>query len=99
MKKENWEETTQRFHDLYEKYAPEFGYTTREDTKQLDFNSNNGKLMLKVVSEVITQEIAKTKEDIVEKAEELIRCNSIDNHDVYYNQAIDDIINLIQNNK
>ena len=41
------------------------------------------------------KQIAKAKEDIVEKVEELIRCNSIDNHDVYYNQAIDDIINLI----
>jgi hypothetical protein len=41
-------QTARQFHELYEKYAPEFCYETRPDTKELDFESPNGKLMLKV---------------------------------------------------
>lgn len=36
------------FHDTYEKLAPTFGYETREDTKQFDPTSPNGKLMIAV---------------------------------------------------
>jgi hypothetical protein len=41
------------FHNTYEKLAPTFGYETRQDTKEFDFKSNNGKLMVAVCSEVI----------------------------------------------
>lgn len=37
------------FHNTYESMAPEFGYETREDTKQFDSESPNGKLMTAVV--------------------------------------------------
>lgn len=33
------------FHETYERLAPSFGYATREDTKQFDPSSNNGRLM------------------------------------------------------
>ncbi|MBQ1496634.1 MAG: hypothetical protein IIZ40_04750 [Bacilli bacterium] len=53
MNKLDLEETTRRFHDIYEQVAKEYGYKTRKDPKELDFNSPNGMTMLKTV-EVIT---------------------------------------------
>jgi hypothetical protein len=41
-------EYAQLWHDKYEELAPSFGYQTRPDTKQLDFDSPNGKLMYEV---------------------------------------------------
>lgn len=34
------------FHNVYEKLAPIYGYKTREDTKEFDENTPNGKLMI-----------------------------------------------------
>lgn len=42
------------FHDTYERLAPSFGYETREDTKQFDAATPNGRLMIAVCSEIIT---------------------------------------------
>ena len=44
---------TNELYNVYEQVAKEYGYKTREDTKELDFNSPNGMTMLKTV-EVIT---------------------------------------------
>lgn len=41
------------FHETYETLAPSFGYTTRPDTRALDFNSPNGQLMAAVCGEVL----------------------------------------------
>lgn len=41
-------ELARLFHDTYERLAPDFGYETREDTKQFDPFSNNGRLMIEV---------------------------------------------------
>lgn len=41
-----------RFHELYERLAPDHGYETRDDTKELDFDSPNGRLMLAVCAEI-----------------------------------------------
>jgi hypothetical protein len=41
------------FHNTYEKLAPIFGYETRQDTKEFDFKSNNGKLMIAVCNEIL----------------------------------------------
>lgn len=38
------EELARLFHDTYERLAPQFGYDTREDTKEFDPTSPNGKL-------------------------------------------------------
>lgn len=51
----NKEQLAKQFHDLYEKYAPEYGYNTREDTKEFNPESPNGKLMIQVCSEIITE--------------------------------------------
>lgn len=47
-------ETTIKFHDTYERLSKEFNYTTREDTREFDINSNNGKLMYATVNEVVS---------------------------------------------
>ena len=54
MNKLDLEETTRKFHNIYEQVAKEYGYKTREDTKELDFNSPNGMTMLKTVEMITT---------------------------------------------
>ncbi len=53
----------EKFHNLYEKYAPEFGYETREDTKLFDPKSKNGQLMTKVCNEILKEERYKGYEE------------------------------------
>ena len=65
MNKLDLEETTRRFHDIYEQVAKEYGYKTRKDPKELDFNSPNGMTMLKTVETITTpylEEIERLKE-------------------------------------
>lgn len=40
------------FHDTYERLAPQFGYETREDTREFDPKSKNGRLMIAVCGEI-----------------------------------------------
>jgi hypothetical protein len=51
------------FHDTYERLAPEFGYTTRPETREFDENSSNGKLMIAVCKEVVLEELDKAREE------------------------------------
>lgn len=46
-------ELAARFHKIYELLAPHYGYETREDTKQFDPESPNGKLMTAVCAQII----------------------------------------------
>jgi hypothetical protein len=62
------EETTRRFHDIYEQVAKEYGYKTREDTKELDFNSPNGMTMLKTVETITTPYL-----DEIERLQSIIK--------------------------
>lgn len=73
MNKLDLEETTRRFHNVYEQVAKEYGYKTREDTKELDFNSPNGMTMLKTVETITTPYL-----------EEIERLNNIINNIVKY---------------
>ena len=41
------------FHETYERLAPSFGYETREDTKEFDKDSKNGKLMVADCGEIL----------------------------------------------
>jgi hypothetical protein len=41
------------FHYNYEKLAPQFGYETREETREFDENSPNGRLMIAVCSLIL----------------------------------------------
>lgn len=40
------------FHEAYERLAPEYGYETREETRDFDPESPNGRLMIAVCGEV-----------------------------------------------
>lgn len=42
-----------RFHEAYERLAPQFGYETRPETRQFDAFSKNGKLMVAVCAELL----------------------------------------------
>ncbi len=44
-------ELARRFHEVYERLAPSFGYETRKETKLFDPTSPNGKLMTAVCQE------------------------------------------------
>ena len=48
---------------MYEKLAPEFGYTTRPETREFDENSSNGKLMIAVCKEVVLEELDRAREE------------------------------------
>lgn len=41
------------FNETYERLAPEFGYTTREETREFDPGSPNGRLMIAVCDELL----------------------------------------------
>lgn len=45
-------EVAKRFHEVYERLAPSFGYETRKETRAFDPESPNGKLMIAVCQEV-----------------------------------------------
>jgi fructose-specific phosphotransferase system component IIB len=47
------EQMAELFHEAYERLAPEFGYETREETRQFDPESKNGKLMIATCAAVI----------------------------------------------
>jgi len=40
------------FHNLYEQYAPEYGYKTNEETRIFNASTPNGKLMIRVCREI-----------------------------------------------
>lgn len=42
------EQLARKFHETYERLSPAFGYTTRQETRQFDPTSPNGKLMIAV---------------------------------------------------
>lgn len=53
------------FHETYERLAPQYGYETREDTKEFDAESPNGKLMIAVCGEVAARLAQPTPESVV----------------------------------
>src|SRR3990167_3303697 len=44
-----------RFHELYERLAPEFGYETRQETRMFIPGSQNGQLMTAVCQRLIDE--------------------------------------------
>src|SRR6185369_12495066 len=52
------------FHDTYEKLAPEFGYETRKDTKRLNKNWPNGKLMIAVCERYLQERVLPSQHQI-----------------------------------
>ncbi|MCK5602035.1 hypothetical protein KAR91_09205 [Candidatus Pacearchaeota archaeon] len=51
----------QAFHDKYEHFAPSFGYVTREETREFDADSPNGRLMMAVCEAVVGPIISENK--------------------------------------
>lgn len=47
-----------QFHEIYETLAPEFGYETRENTREFDPDSNNGRLMIAVCEKILESDNA-----------------------------------------
>lgn len=45
-------ELARKFHEAYERLAPLYGYETRQETREFDPTSNNGRLMIAVCAEV-----------------------------------------------
>lgn len=59
------EQLARKFHEIYERLAPSFGYETRKETRQFDPNTPNGKLMVAVCGELLnglTAEAAEQRE-------------------------------------
>ena len=70
---------TEMFHNTYEMLAPKYGYETRGDTKQLDFDSPNGKLMYATIEKIvypILEENQQLKEQL--EASEKARKEAVD---------------------
>jgi hypothetical protein len=47
------EELARKFHETYERLAPDYGYVTRLDTQAFDTDSANGRLMIAVCKEIL----------------------------------------------
>jgi hypothetical protein len=47
------EQLARRFHAVYERLAPAFGYETRTETRTFDPDTPNGRLMIEVCSELL----------------------------------------------
>ncbi len=52
-----------QFHDTYELLAPEHGYATREDTKEFDPESPNGRLMVATCHAMLEVVIPRSTDD------------------------------------
>lgn len=52
------EQLARLFHDTYERLAPQYGYETRDDTKQFDPTAPNGKLMIAVCGAILAGTIS-----------------------------------------
>lgn len=47
------EKLARKFHEAYENLAPSFGYKAREETRQFNPESSNGKLMIAVCGRIL----------------------------------------------
>lgn len=45
-------ELAKKFHEVYERLAPQFGYETRTETRAFNPDSPNGRLMIAVCQEI-----------------------------------------------
>lgn len=86
------EKIARKSHEIYERLAPEYGYTTREDTREFDPESPNGKLMIAVYDEIIAmvreQYSGETLSNIVNQAKSNERQRCI--------EAVEPIIRLLE---
>jgi hypothetical protein len=81
-----------RFHEFYEQSAPAFGYKTKEETKEFDPESPNGRLMAWVCFQIVKEEKQKVLKDICPHPRKLL--GSVEKNDVWregYNKCLWDI--------
>lgn len=65
-----------KFHDIYERLAPSFGYATCEETQQFKLDTPNGRLMIAVCKEILTDEsfsFNPTEEDEFKELDKLLK--------------------------
>ena len=95
---------TEMFHNTYEMLAPKYGYETRGDTKQLDFDSPNGKLMYATIEKIVCpileenqqlREELQQKEDIINKIKKYLRENEKEYGSLEENEKI--ILQILDN--
>ena len=55
------------FHNLYEEIAPQFGYITRDDTKEFDPESPNGRTMAYVCYGIVKESESKLRKSLEEE--------------------------------
>lgn len=87
------------FHNTYEGLAPSFGYETREDTKEFDPESKNGKLMIAVCQDVINTYInpiatlaqEEARKEMVEDIRRIIMSESPMSETTSVTQLLEDI--------
>lgn len=86
------------FHNTYESLAPTFGYETREDTKEFDPESKNGKLMIAVCNKVVQQVREERDREVVEEIKQTMReSNSLTKMSGCTHEFIYKVINKINN--
>ncbi len=87
---EDIKELVLQFHNTYEELAPEFGYETRKDTREFDFNSNNGKLMYATIEKLVKPILNRLEQDerVIEEMAESILWESCGSH------TIEEVINV-----
>ena len=95
------EKLARKFHETYERLAPQFGYSTRKETKEFDPQSSNGKLMIAVCSEIRADLAAEREREEIERLRErertlngLIRLVLDDNH--AYGHTMPETLNIIE---
>lgn len=49
------EQLARKFHDAYERLAPNFGYETRQETRAFDPTTPNGRLMIATCAELSSE--------------------------------------------
>ncbi len=50
------EDLARKFHEIYERFAPSFGYETRPETRVFDPHSTNGRLMIAVCDQLARED-------------------------------------------
>lgn len=59
---ETGERLARRFHEVYERLAPSFGYETRAETRQFDPTTPNGRLMIAVCASLTSDAVARASQ-------------------------------------
>ncbi len=87
------EALARRFHEIYERRAPEFGYETRKETRAFDPTTPNGRLMIAVCTEITDTQPKPTGEWTHEKLQGLLQISNEDRYvaDHAFENTLDEI--------